>query len=149
MKKIIHLEQHIKEKENKRRLRIYDAESARIHLIYQKKYKVDIETTDLFRKLMGEKKTYIEFLKALPKLDSKILYYVVVTYYICWHICYKETLNLYNVFAPLKLFYKQYYSQVEYKRIFYRICSPKLVKSGVKTEQLEIFSRKVNLKLIK
>lgn len=149
MEKIIRLEQHIKEKENKRRLRIYDAESARVHLIYQKKYKVDIETTDLFRKFIGEKKNYIEFLKVLPKLDSKILYYVVVTYYICWHICYKETLNLYNVFSPLKLFYKQYYSQAEYKRIFYHICSPKLVKSGIKVNQQELFERKTHLRIVR
>ena len=149
MKKIIHLEQHIKEKENKRRLRIYDAESARVHLIYQKKYKIDIETTDLFRKFIGEKKTYFEFLEALPKLEPRILYYVVVTYHICWHICYKETLNLYNVFAPLKLFYKQYYSQVEYKRIFFHICIPKLVKNGVKVNQQELFERKTCLRVVR
>ncbi len=61
MNKVIHLEQHIKKQEGERRSLIFSAESARIQLIYQKKYKIDIETTDLFRKFIGEKKTYFEF----------------------------------------------------------------------------------------
>jgi hypothetical protein len=85
MNKVILLNQHIKKQENERRLRIFDAESARIQLIYQKKYKINIETTDLFRKFIGEKKTYFEFLDALPRLEPRILYYVLVTYYFCWH----------------------------------------------------------------
>ena len=149
MKKIIHLEQHVKEKENKRRLRIYDAESARIHLIYQKKYKINIETTDLFRKFIGEKKTYFEFLEALPKLEPRILYYVLVTYYFCWHRCYRKLMETIHVFPALNITYKKYYSAKNYKKIFYYICYPRLIKSGVKTEQSELFARKINLRLVK
>ena len=90
MNKVILLEQHIKKQESERRLRMFDAESARVQLIYQKKYKINIETTDLFRKFIGEKKTYFEFLEALPRLEPRILYYVLVTYYFCWHRCYRK-----------------------------------------------------------
>jgi len=38
MNKVILLERHIKKQESERRLRIFDAESARVQLIYQKKY---------------------------------------------------------------------------------------------------------------
>jgi len=41
MNKVILLEQHIKKQESERRLRIFDAESARVQLIYQKKYKIN------------------------------------------------------------------------------------------------------------
>ena len=54
MNKVVHLDQHIKKQESERRSRIFDAENARVQLIYQKKYKIDIETTDLFKKFIGE-----------------------------------------------------------------------------------------------
>ena len=149
MNKVIHLEQHIKKQENGRRSRIFDAENARVQLIYQKKYKIDIETTDLFKKFIGEKKTYFEFLEALPRLEPRILYYVLVTYYFCWHRCYRQLMDTIHVFPALKITYKKYYSAKNYKKIFYYICYPRLVKSGVKTEQTELFERKVNLRLVK
>jgi hypothetical protein len=54
-----------------------------------------------------------------------------------------------HVFPALKITYKKYYSAKNYKKIFYYICYPRLVKSGVKTEQTELFERKVNLRLVK
>ncbi len=149
MNKVIHLEQHIKKQESERRSRIFDAENARVQLVYQKKYKIDIETTDLFRKFIGEKKTYFEFLEALPKLEPRILYYVLVTYYFCWHRCYRKLMDTIHVFPALKITYKKYYSAKNYKKIFYYICYPRIVKSGVKIEQSELFARKVNLRLVK
>jgi len=149
MNKVILLEQHIKKQESERRLRIFDAESARVQLIYQKKYKIDIETTDLFRKFIGEKKIYFEFLEALPKLESRTLYYVLVTYYFCWHRCYRQLMDTIHVFPKLNITYKKYYSAKNYKKIFYYICYPRLVKSGIKTEQSELFGREVNLRLVK
>ena len=149
MNKVILLEQHIKKQESERRLRIFDAESARVQLIYQKKYKINIETTDLFRKFIGEKKTYFEFLEALPRLEPRILYYVLVTYYFCWHRCYRKLMETIHVFPALNITYKKYYSAKNYKKIFYYICYPRIVKSGVKTEQSELFARKVNLRLMK
>ncbi len=149
MNKVIHLEQHIKKQESERRSRIFDAENARVQLVYQKKYKIDIETTDLFKKFIGEKKTYFEFLEALPKLEPRILYYVVVSYYFCWHRCYRQLMDTIHVFPALKITYKKYYSAKNYKKIFYYICYPRIVKSGVKTEQSELFARKVNLRLVK
>jgi hypothetical protein len=149
MNKVIHLEKHIKKQESERRYRIFDAESARVQLIYQKKYKINIETTDLFRKFIGEKKTYFEFLEALPRLESRILYYVLVTYYFCWHRCYRKLMETIHVFPALNITYKKYYSAKNYRKIFYYICYPRIVKSGVKIEQSELFSRKVNLRLVK
>ena len=149
MNKVIHLEQHIKKQESERRYRIFDAESARVQLIYQKKYKIDIETTDLFRKFIGEKKTYFEFLEALPRLEPRILYYVLVTYYFCWHRCYRQLMDTIHVFPALNITYKKYYSAKNYKKIFYYICYPRIVKSGVKTEQSELFGREVKLRIVK
>jgi hypothetical protein len=149
MNKVIHLEQHIKKQESERRSRIFDAENARVQLVYQKKYKIDIETTDLFRKFIGEKKTYFEFLEALPKLEPRILYYVLVTYYFCWHRCYRKLMDTIHIFPALKIYYKKYYSAKNYKKIFYYICYPRIVKSGVKSEQSELFLRKVNLRLVR
>ncbi len=149
MNKVIHLEQHIKKQESERRSRIFDAENARIQLIYQKKYKIDIETTDLFRKFIGEKKTYFEFLEALPKLEPRILYYVLVTYYFCWHRCHRQLWDTIHIFPALNITYKKYYSATNYKKIFYYICYPHLVKSGVRTEQSELFGREVKLRLVK
>lgn len=149
MNKVVHLDQHIKKQESERRSRIFDAENARVQLIYQKKYKIDIETTDLFKKFIGEKKTYFEFLEALPRLEPRILYYVVVSYYFCWHRCYRQLMDTIHVFPALKITYKKYYSAKNYKKIFYYICYPRLIKSGVKTEQTELFERKVNLRLVK
>ena len=149
MNKVVHLDQHIKKQESERRSRIFDAENARVQLIYQKKYKIDIETTDLFKKFIGEKKTYFEFLEALPRLEPRILYYVVVSYYFCWHRCYRQLMDTIHVFPALKITYKKYYSAKNYKKIFYYICYPRLVKSGVRTEQTELFERKVNLRLVK
>jgi hypothetical protein len=54
-----------------------------------------------------------------------------------------------HVFHALKITYKKYYSAKNYKKIFYYICYPRIVKSGVKTEQSELFARKVNLRLVK
>ena len=149
MNKVILLEQHIKKQESERRLRIFDAENARVQLIYQKKYKINIQTTDLFRKFIGEKKTYFEFLEALPRLEPRILYYVLVSYYFCWHRCYRKLMETIHVFPALNITYKKYYSENNYKKIFYYICYPRIVKSGVKTEQSELFARKVNLRLVK
>ena len=149
MNKVILLEQHIKKQESERRLRIFDAENARVQLVYQKKYKIDIETTDLFRKFIGEKKTYFEFLETLPRLEPRILYYVLVTYYFCWHRCYRQLWDTIHVFPTLNITYKKYYSAKNYKKIFYYICYPRIVKSGARTEQSELFGREVKLRIVK
>jgi hypothetical protein len=54
-----------------------------------------------------------------------------------------------HVFPALNITYKKYYSAKNYKKIFYYICYPRIVKSGVKTEQSELFERKVNLRIVK
>ena len=149
MNKVIRLEKHIKKQESERRLRIFDAENARVQLIYQKKYKIDIETTDLFRKFIGEKKTYFEFLEALPRLEPRILYYVLVSYYFFWHRCYRQLWDTIHVIPALNITYKKYYSAKNYKKIFYYICYPRIVKSGVKTEQSELFGREVKFRMVK
>jgi len=54
-----------------------------------------------------------------------------------------------HVFPALNITYKKYYSAKNYKKIFYYVCYPRLVKSGVKTEQSEFFGREVKLRIVK
>jgi hypothetical protein len=148
MVKIISIKKHLKEKFNNKR-RAYDARIATNDLIFFKRYKIDIETTDLFRKFLGEKKTYIEFLEVLPKLEPKTLYYVVVHYYFAWHRCYRQLMSTIHVFPSLNITYKKFYSAKNYKKIFYYICYPRIKKSGDKVEQYKMFIDKVKLRVIK
>jgi len=147
MVKIIRIKKYLKEEFSNRGA--YDARVATNDLIFFKRYKIDTETTDLFRKFLGERKTYIEFLEALPELEPKVLYYVVVHYYFAWHKCYRQLMSTIHVFTTLKIFHKKFYSYKNYKKIFYYICYPRIKKSGDRVEQYKMFNDKIELKIIK
>jgi hypothetical protein len=80
----------------------------------------------LFVKFLTQKKTYNEFLEALPKLEPELMYYVVSSYYMAWHKRYCQLTKTVYLFKNLEIAYKKYYSKKDYKRIFYYICYPKL-----------------------
>jgi len=80
----------------------------------------------LFVNFLTQKKTYNEFLEALPKLEPELMYYVISSYYMAWHKRYCQLTKTVHLFKNLKIAYKKYYSKENYKRIFYYICYPKL-----------------------
>ena len=84
--KVIHFEKAKKKIRDNRRHR-YNAYDAYVHFLYQKKYKINSELSDLYMKYLGELKTWIEFKEALPKLEAELLHYTVVHYYFAWHRC--------------------------------------------------------------
>ena len=133
-------------KDNKRRR--YNTYDAYVHFLYQKKYKIDSELSDLYVSYLGEHKTYLEFKEALPKLEPALLHYAVVHYYFAWHRCVRKMCDL-NMFQKLGFYYQFRYSKEKYKKIFYYICYPRVVKSGDKVEQYKLFDLKNELKLIK
>jgi hypothetical protein len=104
----------------------YTSDTATYDLVSFKRYKVDPSISSLFVKLLTQKKTYNEFLEALPKLEPELMYYVVSSYYLAWHKRYCQLLKTVHLFKNLKIAYKKYYSKENYKRIFYYICYPKL-----------------------
>ena len=77
MPKVILYEKAKKKIRDNRRHR-YNAYDAYVHFLYQKKYKINSELSDLYMRYLGELKTWIEFKKALPKLQPELLYYTVV-----------------------------------------------------------------------
>jgi hypothetical protein len=104
----------------------YTSDTATYDLVSFKRYKVDPSISSLFVRLLTQKKTYNEFLEALPKLEPELMYYVVSSYYLAWHKRYCQLLKTVHLFKNLKISYKKYYSKENYKRIFYYICYPKL-----------------------
>ena len=75
MPKVIHLEKVRKKISNERTNR-YNAYTAYVHFLYQKKYKIDSELSDLYKSYLGELKTWVEFKESLPKLKSELLHFI-------------------------------------------------------------------------
>ena len=126
----------------------YNAYSAFVDFVYQKKYKIDSELSDLYVSYLGEHRTYLEFKEALLKLEPELLYYAVVHYYFAWHRCVRKMCDL-NMFQKLGFYYQFRYSKEKYRKIFYYICSAHIIKSGDKVEQYKMFDLKNELKVIK
>jgi len=53
------------------------------------------------------------------------------------------------MFQKFGFYYQFRYSKEKYKKIFYYICHPRVVKSGDKFEQYKLFDLKNELKVIK
>ena len=127
MSKVVILKDYLKKLEKNGP---YSSDTATYDLVSFKRYKVDPSISSLFVKLLTQKKTYNEFLEALPKLEPELMYYVVSSYYFAWHKRYCELVKTVHLFKNLRITYKKYYSKENYKRIFYYICYPKLKVSN-------------------
>jgi Glu-tRNA(Gln) amidotransferase subunit E-like FAD-binding protein len=123
MPKIIILKDYLKKLD---KIKPYTTDVATEDLISFKRYKVGASVSKLFVKFLTKKKTYREFLEALPKLEPELMYYVVSSYYLAWHKRYCQLVKTVHLFKNLKIAFKKYYSKENYKRIFYYICYPKL-----------------------
>jgi len=123
MSKVVILKDYLKKIE---RNGPYTTDTATYDLVSLKRYKVNASISNLFVKFLTAKKTYNEFLESLPKLEPKLKYYVVSSYYLAWHKRYCQLTKTAHLFQNLKIAYKKYYSKENYKRIFYYICYPKL-----------------------
>ena len=97
---------------------------------------------------LGELKTWTEFKEALPKLQPELLHYTVVHYYFAWHRCKGQLFDT-NMFQKFGFYYQFRYSKEKYRKIFYYICYPHIIKSGDKVEQYKLFDLTSKLKLIK
>ena len=147
MPKIIQLEK-IRKKIIKDRANRYNAYTAYVHFLYQKKYKIDSELSDLYKNYLGKLKTWVEFKEALPKLESELLHYTVVHYYFAWHRCKRQLFDT-SMFQKLGFYYQFRYSKEKYRKIFYYICYPRIIKSGDKIEQYKMFDLINKIKIIK
>ena len=123
MPKVIILKDYLKKLD---KIKPYTTDVATEDLISFKRYKVGNSVSKLFVKFLTNKKTYREFLEALPKLEPELMYYVVSSYYLAWHKRYCQLVKTVHLFKNLKIAFKKYYSKKDYKRIFYYICYPKL-----------------------
>ena len=123
MPKVIILKDYLKKLD---KIKPYTTDVATEDLISFKRYKVSSSISKLFVKFLTKKKTYREFLEALPKLEPELMYYVVSSYYLAWHKRYCQLVKTVHLFKNLKIAFKKYYSKKDYKRIFYYICYPKL-----------------------
>ena len=123
MPKVIILKDYLKKLD---KIKPYTTDVATEDLISFKKYKVGASVSKLFVKFLTKKKTYREFLEALPRLEPELMYYVVSSYYLAWHKRYCQLVKTVHLFKNLKIAFKKYYSKKNYKRIFYYICYPKL-----------------------
>jgi hypothetical protein len=123
MPKVIILKDYLKKLD---KIKPYTTDVATEDLISFKRYKVGNSVSKLFVKFLTKKKTYREFLEALPKLEPELMYYVVSSYYLAWHKRYCQLVKTVHLFKNLKIAFKKYYSKKDYKRIFYYICYPKL-----------------------
>jgi hypothetical protein len=146
MPKVIQLEK-VRKKIRDNKPHRYNAYSAFVDFVYQKKYKIDSELSDLYVKYLGEHRTWIEFKEALPKLVPELLYYAVVHYYFAWHICKRQMFDD-SMFVKLGFCYQPRYSKEKYRKIFYYICHPRIIKSGDKIEQYKLFDLKNKLQII-
>ena len=123
--KVIHFEKAKKKIRDNRRVR-YNARDAYVHFLYQKKYKINSELSDLYMKYLGELKTWIEFKEALPKLEPELLYYSVVHYFFAWHRCMRQLFDT-SMFQKLGFYYQFRYSKEKYRRDTSRLvywCNP-------------------------
>ena len=123
MLKVIILKDYLKKLD---KIKPYTTDVATEDLISFKRYKVGNSVSKLFIKFLTKKKTYREFLEALPKLEPELMYYLVSSYYLAWHKRYCQLVKTVHLFKNLKIAFKKYYSKENYKRIFYYICYPKL-----------------------
>ena len=123
MPKVIILKDYLKKLD---KIKPYTTDVATEDLISFKRYKVGNSVSKLFVKFLTKKKTYRDFLEALPKLEPELMYYVVSSYYLAWHKRYCQLVKTVHLFKNLKIAFKKYYSKKDYKRIFYYICYPKL-----------------------
>jgi len=147
MPKVIQLEK-VRKKIRDERANRYNAYTAYVHFLYQKKYKIDSELSDLYKSYLGELKTWVEFKEALPKLKPELLHYAVVHYYFAWYRCKRRLFDT-SMFQKLGFYYQFRYSKEKYKKIFYYICYPHIIKSGDKVEQYKMFDLKNELKIVK
>ncbi len=147
MPKVILYEKAKKKIRDNRRHR-YNARDAYVHFLYQKKYKINSELSDLYMKYLGELKTWIEFKEALPKLEPELLHYSVVHYYFAWHRCVRKMCDI-DMFQKLGFYYQFRYSKDKYKKIFYYLSYPRIIKTGNKIEQYKLFDLKNELKVVK
>ena len=145
--KVIHFEKARQKIRDNRRHR-YNARDAYVHFLYQKKYKIDSELSDLYMHYLGELKTWIEFKEALPKLKPELLHYSVVHYFFAWHRCMGQLFDT-SMFPKLRFYYQFRYSKEKYRKIFYYINHPIIIKSGDKIEQYKLFDLKNELKAVK
>jgi len=145
--KVIHFEK-ARQKIRDNKPHKYNAYSAFVDFVYQKKYKINSELSDLYVKYLGEHRTWIEFKEALPKLEPALLHYAVVHYYFAWHRCVRKMCDL-NMFQKLGFYYQFRYSKEKYKKIFYYLCCPRIIKSGDNIEQYKLFDLKNELKVVK
>ena len=99
-------------------------------------------------KYLGELKTWIEFKDALPKLEPELLHYTVVHYFFAWHRCKGQLFDT-SMFQKFGFYYQFRYSKEKYKKIFYYISHPRIIKSGDKIEQYKLFDLKNELKVVK
>jgi hypothetical protein len=123
MPKVIILKDYLKKLD---KIKPYTTDVTTKDLISFKRYKVGNSVSKLFVKFLTKKKTYRDFLEALPKLEPELMYYVVSSYYLAWHKRYCQLVKTVHLFKNLKIAFKKYYSKKDYKRIFYYICYPKL-----------------------
>ena len=102
---------------------------------WRDQYQVPIIVDEIFTDYIGSKKSYVEFKEALPDiLDDRTLYYVVVTYFTCFNMMYindlgveeraDQALDVLNLSCNLK------YDEAIYKRFFFYLFPPKLIKKG-------------------
>ena len=147
MPKVIQLEK-VRKKLSDERANRYNAYTAYVHFLYQKKYKIDSELSDLYKRYLGELKTWVEFKESLPKLKPELLHYAVVHYYFAWYRCKRRLFDT-SMFQKLGFYYQFRYSKEKYKKIFYYICHPRIIKSGDKVEQYKLFNLKNKIKIIK
>ena len=147
MPRVIHFEK-ARQKIWDNRPHRYNAYSAFVDFVYQKKYKINSELSDLYVKYLGEHKTWIEFKEALPKLEPELLHYTIVHYFFAWHRCKRQLFDV-SMFQKLGFYYQFRYSKEKYKKIFYYLCYPRIIKSGDKVEQYKLFDLKNDLKVVK
>ena len=144
MPRVIHFEK-ARQKIRDNKPHRYNAYSAFVDFVYQKKYKINSELSDLYVKYLGEHRSWIEFKEALPKLESELLHYSVVHYYFAWHRCKRQLFDT-LMFQKLGFYYQFRYSKEKCKKIFYYICYPRIIKSGDRIEQYKLFDLKKEIK---
>jgi hypothetical protein len=100
MTKVIAIQDYLKKLDKSKP---YTTDVATHDLVSFKRYKVNASVSKLFVKFLTQKKTYNEFLEALPKLETELMYYVVSSYYMAWHKRYCQLTKIVHLFKNLKI----------------------------------------------